>query len=145
MKNFLFIFTLLFGFNVFSQNFVAQNSEVSTSIQSTESIAPKVTSISKLFYESNESNLSEDSISSLNAILIILKENDTMNISINSHTDMDENDVNLCAMRALKVKKYLIKNGIKSSRLKVNNFGNSKPIVEGRLDKLDRRVEFIFE
>ena len=145
MKNFLFIFTLLFGFNVFSQNFVAQNSEVSTSIQSTEIIAPKVTSISKLFYESNESNLSEDSISSLNAILIILKENDTMNISINSHTDMDENDVNLCAMRALKVKKYLIKNGIKSSRLKVNNFGNSKPIVEGRLDKLDRRVEFIFE
>ncbi len=145
MKNSLFIFALLFGFNVFSQNFVAQNSEVSTSIQSTESIAPKVTSISKLFYESNDSNLSEESISSLNAILIILKENDTMNISINSHTDMDENDVNLCAMRALKVKKYLIKNGIKSSRLKVNNFGNSKPIVEGRLDKLDRRVEFIFE
>lgn len=144
MKN-LFIFALLFGFNVFSQNFVTQNSEVSTSIQSTEIITPKVTSISKLFYESNDSNLSEDSISSLNAILIILKENDTMSISINSHTDMDENDVNLCAMRALKVKKYLIKNEIKSSRLKVNNFGNSKPIVEGRLDKLDRRVEFIFE
>lgn len=145
MKNSLLIFALLFGFNSFSQNFVAQNSEVSTSIQLDEIVAPKVTSISKLFYESNESSLSDESILSLNTIVMILRDNPDMNISVNSYKSTDENDVNLSANRALIVKRYLVKNGIKSNRLKVNNFGSSKPTLEGTVNKLDRRVEFIFE
>ena len=145
MKNYLLIFALLFGFNSFSQNFIASNTEVSTSIQSTENIAPKVTKINKLFFETNESTLSEESILSLNTVVMVMTDNPKMHISINSFTDIDETEVSLSASRALKVKHYLVKNGLTSDRLKTVNFGNSKPTYEGHLSELDRRVEFVFE
>lgn len=145
MKNSIIIIALLFVFNSFSQNLVASNTEVSTSNHSTEVIAPKVTKIDKLFYDPNESELSDESIASLNTFVLILNENPKMHISINSYTDIDENEAMLSANRALKVKHFLLKNGITSDRLKTNNFGNSKPTYEGYLNKLDRRVEFIIE
>lgn len=145
MKNSLLLLALIFGFNSFSQNFFASNSEVSTSIQSAEYIAPKVTKINKLFFETNEATLSEESILSLNTLVMVMTENPKMHISINSFTDIDETEANLSASRALKVKHYLVKKGITSDRLKTVNFGNSKPTYEGHLSELDRRVEFVFE
>ncbi len=145
MKNSLLIFALLFGFNSFSQNFLASNFEVSTSNHSTEVIAPKVTKIDKLYFSTNDTTLSEESILSLNAIVMVMKDNPKMHISINSYTDVDEINPGLSSSRALKAKHYLVKNGITSDRLTTVNFGNSKPTYEGHLSELDRRVEFIFE
>lgn len=145
MKNSLLIFAMLFGFNSFSQNLIASNSEVSTSNHLTEVIAPKITKIEKLYFLTNDATLSEESILSLNAVVMVMKDNPKMHISINSYTDVDESDSLLSSSRALKAKHYLVKNGITSDRLRTVNFGNSKPTYEGHLSDLDRRVEFIFE
>ncbi len=145
MKNTIIIFAILICFSSFSQNFVASNSEVSTSNQLNENNLQNVTSIKKLYFDSNESVLSDESILSLNNVVKVLKDNPKMHISINSYTDIDETDPVLSSSRALKVKHFLVKNGITTDRLKTVNFGNSKPTYEGHLSELDRRVEFIFE
>ncbi len=65
-----------------------------------------------------------------------------------SHEGTDEYNMGLSKRRALSVKKYLVKKGIKAEKLDIKPFGESQPIAtndneEGRAK--NRRVEFIIE
>jgi outer membrane protein OmpA-like peptidoglycan-associated protein len=78
----------------------------------------------------------------------ILKENNSTIIEIGGHTDSDgtkERNLKLSKRRANAVKEYLIKRGIKASRLKAVGYGESKPKVPNTSRKnkrVNRRVEF---
>ncbi len=145
MNNCSIVFLIFFGLNGFSQNFIASNSEVSTSNHYIEINSPKTTSIDKLYFESNSSDLNEASILSLKTVIMIMKDNPKMNISIKSFIDINEKQTMLSANRAFKVKKYLVKKGIISDRLNVKYLGNTIPTNQGDLNKLERRVEFIID
>jgi outer membrane protein OmpA-like peptidoglycan-associated protein len=78
-----------------------------------------------------------------------LKDNPTMKLEIDGHTDSDGGDVynlNLSQARADEVKRQLVASGIPAKRLTTKGFGAAKPIkpnttATGKAE--NRRVEFI--
>ena len=84
----------------------------------------------------------------LDASVQILKDNPHLNIQIEAHTDSrgsDNYNLLLSDGRASSVKKYLIKNGIKTARLSSIGMGESTPITSNDTDEgrqLNRRVVF---
>ena len=81
-------------------------------------------------------------------IATLLKENDTIKIEISGHTDSDgtkKNNLRLSKMRAERIKKYLVKQGIEKRRIKAVGYGESRPLVPNNSLKnkeINRRVEF---
>lgn len=142
MKNLFIIATILFTLNNFSQNFVAFNDEINTT---NVTFDDNVQTVDNLYFAENVSILNKNATSTLKSILNLLLNNTQVNISINSYTDESELNKNLSNRRAIAAKKYLVKNGVSSKRLKINNFGNSKPLAESNSQELERRVEFILE
>ncbi|MFV0390360.1 MAG: OmpA family protein [Paludibacteraceae bacterium] len=114
---------------------------------------PKGTTVSASFenieFDFDSDVIKEESKSTLNQVISILKENDTWStIRIMGHTDntgSDSYNQNLSERRAASVAKYLTENGIATSKISSEGFGESRPIAtndtaEGRQD--NRRVEF---
>ena len=65
----------------------------------------------------------------LKDLLAIMLDHDDLHIKIHGHICCAINDSqNLSAQRALKVKNYLISNGVSSNRLSHEGHGSSKPI-----------------
>ncbi|BDW10700.1 hypothetical protein PSHI8_07820 [Polynucleobacter sp. SHI8] len=98
-------------------------------------------------YNTGESEVPDNVKPILNQIADILK-NDTLNVSINGHTDNvgnpEENKV-LSLTRADKIKSYLVSQGVAISQLKTAGFGDTKPIAENSSDigkAKNRRIEF---
>ena len=61
-------------------------------------------------------------------------------------TGNEDQNIKLSERRAYSVASYLVKKGIAASRIKVEGFGGSKPLVvpaEGEYFPANRRVEFI--
>ncbi|MGC3978543.1 MAG: OmpA family protein [Paludibacteraceae bacterium] len=102
-----------------------------------------------LEFEFNKSVLHTSSIDYLNQITELLLKFKNIDMTIVGHTDSigtQDSNLRLSKERALAVYNYLIKKGIKSSRLSCEFYGSTKPInsnetEEGR--KKNRRVEFI--
>lgn len=104
--------------------------------------------LNNLFFDLEKATLRPESFPELNRIVTLMKENATMQIEIAGHTDTtgsEEYNLNLSKQRANSVAGYLAGKGIDKSRMTVEFFGESKPMVsnetrEGR--KKNRRVEF---
>ena len=85
----------------------------------------------------------------MNSLAEKLKQKTEWNLLLSGHTDNDgDDDANmiLSKNRSETVKSYLISRGISESRIKVNYFGETKPVAnnntsEGR--RKNRRVEFV--
>jgi OmpA-OmpF porin, OOP family len=81
-------------------------------------------------------------------LVLLLKQNINLEISLSGHTDdvgHDNDNLLLSQARSNAVKTYLTNNGIAISRLTSEGFGEKNPIAsnsteEGR--QLNRRVEF---
>lgn len=105
--------------------------------------------LNNIFFDFDKATLKEESFPELKRITEFMKENNSIKISISGHADAtgDENyNMNLSKRRAEAVAKYLVHNNIASERIKVEYFGETKPIesndsLEGR--RKNRRVEFI--
>jgi outer membrane protein OmpA-like peptidoglycan-associated protein len=104
--------------------------------------------VQNLEFETSKSIIRESSKSSLNSFSEKLKQKSNWNLVLDGHTDnVGDEDANLLLSknRVEAVKNYLISKGISESRIKVNYFGETKPIAdnnttEGR--QKNRRVEF---
>lgn len=102
-----------------------------------------------ILYKTNSTVLDSTSLNVLQDFALFLKENPTVIISINGHTDNEggaASNLTLSTNRAKTVYDYLIQLGISASRLSYKGFGQSKPLgsndnEEGR--KLNRRTEFV--
>jgi OOP family OmpA-OmpF porin len=104
--------------------------------------------LNNLFFDLEKATLRPESFPELNRIVTLMNENATMQIEIAGHTDTtgsDEYNLYLSKKRANSVASYLAGKGIDKSRMTVEFYGETKPMVsnetrEGR--KKNRRVEF---
>lgn len=105
--------------------------------------------VKNLEFETGKDVIEESSNSSLNSLAEKLKQKSEWNLLLSGHTDnVGDDDANmiLSKNRAEAVKNYFISKGIAEDRIKVNYFGETKPIAdnstsEGR--QKNRRVEFV--
>jgi OOP family OmpA-OmpF porin len=85
----------------------------------------------------------------LNEVAQALKDNPTIKVEIQGHTDSVGNDnfnLKLSQKRAESVRTYLIKQGIASDRMTAKGYGENVPIADNRTGDgraQNRRVEFV--
>lgn len=107
--------------------------------------------INDILYATNSYTLTNRSKFILRGFAKFLKENPTIVVAINGHTDdVGEDDVNqlLSENRAKGVRDYLVSLGIDASRLKSNGFGETQPKVANESDvsrAINRRTDFVIE
>lgn len=105
--------------------------------------------INDILYATNSSNLSDRSKFILKGFARFLKENPTIEVSIQGHTDDvgdDEKNFKLSEDRAEGVKTYLISLGIPKGRLTSEGFGETAPKVDNDTEEhraMNRRTEFV--
>lgn len=88
--------------------------------------------LNNIFYEFGKWNLTPESVTGLNALIKILKDNPNITIELSAHTDYKGDNANnklLSERRAKSVVDYLIAEGIASNRLTAVGYGEEKPFV----------------
>jgi OmpA-OmpF porin, OOP family len=113
-----------------------------------EEVIQKIERAAKnIYFNTGKSTLLPKSFKSLNEVVAILKEDETLRIDVGGHTDntgkADKNQT-LSEARAAAVRAYLIKKGISEDRLTSAGYGQDQPVadnatVTGRAE--NRRVE----
>jgi len=104
--------------------------------------------LKNIYFDFDKTTLKSESFVELNKVVDFLKRNGNVAIEIAGHTDSKGSDtynLNLSQGRSQSVVDYLISQGIDSSRLNAQGYGESKPIdtndsEAGRAN--NRRVEF---
>jgi len=100
-----------------------------------------------ILFETSKSSFQAQTMPVLEAMTAILKEYPAANFSLEGHTDSDGKDVanmKLSENRAAAVVKYLVDNGIATSRLSSKGFGETMPIDSNKTKvgkANNRRVE----
>lgn len=108
----------------------------------------KIVITETIHFETGKAVILPISYSILNAVAEVLKQNPTIKVRVEGHTDSvgsDEFNLRLSQARADAVMKYLISQGISPDRLEARGYGETMPIAdnstpEGRAK--NRRVEF---
>ena len=117
----------------------------------TTKIEEEIDSLSKnILFEFDKSLIRKASFGDLESVINILKQNPSLKISLQGHTDATGNELyntDLSKNRVNAIRDFMIMNGIKSNRILVNYHGEKKPKVDnstvpGRA--LNRRVEISF-
>ena len=110
--------------------------------------AGKTTILKNIFFATDSFNLIQASKVQLMEMVDFMKNNSNLVIEIGGHTDhqgSEKYNLNLSANRADAVVKYLIANGISSSRLRSKGYGYSIPLADNSTDEgraQNRRTEF---
>ena len=105
--------------------------------------------LNNIHFESGKSELLSRSFRELDQLVKTLKQNNSMKIEIQGHTDNTGNSSSnkiLSEKRAKTVVSYLIDNGIQKNRLTFSGQGDSKPISDNSTEggrKKNRRVEYV--
>ncbi|WP_431217735.1 OmpA family protein [Puia sp. P3] len=103
--------------------------------------------LKNIFFETNKYELKPQSEAELNNVVQLLKDNPTLRIQINGHTDNSGKTADnqlLSENRAKAVTTYLVSKGIAAARLAFKGFGDTVPVAdnstpEGRAQ--NRRTE----
>lgn len=104
--------------------------------------------LNNIFFESGSYELDDKSISELNKVVTLLKENKDIKVEISGHTDDvgSANDNNMLSnKRASSVKQYLVNKGVSISSIIAKGYGETKPKVANDSDinrAKNRRIEF---
>jgi outer membrane protein OmpA-like peptidoglycan-associated protein len=102
-----------------------------------------------IFFEFNKATIKSVSFSLLNEVAQAMKDNPTLKVEVQGHTDSVGNDrfnLKLSQKRAESVKAYLTKQGIEASRMVPKGYGETVPIADNRTSdgrSENRRVEFV--
>jgi outer membrane protein OmpA-like peptidoglycan-associated protein len=100
-----------------------------------------------ILFETGKFVLLPESISELEKIVSILRENPTLKVQISGHTDnvgKEADNLVLSAARAKAVVDYIITKGIASARLTHKGFGAAQPVADNATEQgrsLNRRTE----
>jgi outer membrane protein OmpA-like peptidoglycan-associated protein/tetratricopeptide (TPR) repeat protein len=139
------------GYLFFSDNFPLKNNapdstyNIDIPLQPLEKNATVI--LRNIFFDVNKYDLQPESFVELDNLVSLLKENPTLKISINGHTDNTGNpadNMKLSNNRANEVVRYLVSKGIEAARLTAKGWGETQPIAtnnteEGRAK--NRRTE----
>jgi len=104
----------------------------------------------KLYFDFNQYEITAETKSALNDMVEMLKNNTSLSISIEGHTDnvgTEAYNDNLSINRSRAVLGYLMKKGVSKSRVSIKGFGYKKPAAPNTTDQnrsLNRRVEVRF-
>ena len=93
----------------------------------------KVCDLRDIYYETNDYSLTAESKMLLALFIEFLKENPTVKVEIQGHTDnigRDEDNLLLSENRAKSVYDYVVSQGIPANRLRYKGYGESKPIAD---------------
>ena len=105
--------------------------------------------LNNIFFKRAKAEILPKSFPELHELVKILKENPSLRIRIEGHTDnqgLAELNWKLSQERADVIYKFLTSNGIKKKRLEAKGFGPSRPVVDNdnpALRQLNRRVVFV--
>src|SRR5687768_3646808 len=103
--------------------------------------------LDNVIFPVGRSKINEDSYSELNLVVDMMKENKTMVIQLEGHTDYQGNprdNLKLSKARVESVKSYLTSQGIAKNRVKTKAFGGTMPLSRDNTPeahRLNRRVE----
>ena len=106
-------------------------------------------SMAPIYFMRGKDRILSVSYKELDRLGSILRKYPSMHIRINGHTDNIGDDwslYQLSAQRATAVKRYLVKTGIQSYRIKTRGYGPSQPITDNSSEELrsqNRRVEVL--
>ena len=104
--------------------------------------------LKNIYFDFDKTTLKKESFVELNKVVDFLKQNHTVEIQIEGHTDSkgsDEYNLNLSQGRSQSVVDYIVSQGIDGTRLRAQGYGESKPIDTNDTDAgraNNRRVEF---
>lgn len=144
------------GYLFFSERLYAQESQRRDPIHWEIALVP-ITNEAKsntpyilknVLFKTGESKIQSGSELELMKLLNILKENPSLRIQINGHTDDIGDSVankTLSKNRAASVKEYLVQHGIDTGRIQTVGYGDTKPLVPNTSETnrmLNRRTEF---
>ncbi len=139
------------GYLFFSDNFVLSNNipdstyHIDIPLQSIETNATVV--LRNIFFDVNKYELKTESFVELDNVVKLLKENPSLKIQINGHTDntgRPEDNLKLSNSRANAVVQYLTSKGIDSKRLSYRGYGSSQPVADNSNEAgkaMNRRTE----
>lgn len=110
--------------------------------------ATRATLAEKVFFDYDQSTLSDEARAALDKKLPILRANAGLRLRISGHADergSDEYNIALGQRRAVAVKRYLMDQGIDGGRLDIVSLGEEQPAVQGMSEDAfaqNRRAEF---
>jgi OmpA-OmpF porin, OOP family len=113
----------------------------------TTHVVGHVMRLQNLIFEVGNAKIDPDSYSELDLVLNMLKENPTMIIQLEGHTDYvgaASDNMKLSQRRVESVKNYLVNKGVNKNRLKTKAFGGTQPLSRDNTPeahRLNRRVE----
>ncbi|MES2520126.1 MAG: OmpA family protein [Bacteroidota bacterium] len=105
--------------------------------------------LNSVFFEQSKSDIVETSFPELNRIVQVMKENPTMEIMLEGHTDNQgdwNENLKLSKQRVEEVKKYLASKGVDMKRIQTQGYGSTRPVASNNSEekrKMNRRVEFM--
>ncbi len=100
-----------------------------------------------VYFEFDKYNLSTRSIQALKSVIELMKENDSIEITIAGHADergTREYNLALGQRRAESVADYMVLKGISRSRLTIKSYGEEMPMMQGSNERSwarNRRAE----
>jgi OmpA-OmpF porin, OOP family len=103
--------------------------------------------LNNIFFEFNSAELTNESTTELKGLVQLLRQNPTLQIVIEGHTDeigSTPSNQLLSEKRAKSVVNYLVKKGIAPNRLNAIGKGKSEPVIAtGQAEQVNRRIEFV--
>ncbi len=102
-----------------------------------------------VYFDTNKTTIKAVSFELLNEVALALKDNPTIKVQVEGHTDSrggDAKNLKLSQGRAESVLAYLVRQGISADRLSAKGFGEAVPISDNRTQvgrEQNRRVEFL--
>ena len=106
--------------------------------------------IKSILFEFDKAIVQKVSYGELESLINLLNTSPNLIIALEGHTDakgQESYNVNLSKSRVNAVKEFLVANGIKEDRIKLNYFGENKPKAENETPegrKINRRVDIYF-
>ena len=103
-----------------------------------------------ILFEFDKAIVQKVSFGELESLINLLNTRQNLIIALDGHTDakgQESYNVNLSKNRVNAVKEFLVANGIKADRIKINYFGENKPKAENETPegrKINRRVDIYF-
>lgn len=135
------------GYSTFTDIISINEEDLTKDIFLVPSVVGQILRMNKLLFKQSTAQFYEDSFEELNSLHILLKENPTMVVQLEGHTDYRGNsklNMKLSQDRVEAVKKYLINKGVNKNRIKIKAFGGTMPLSKEDSEEaqtMNRRVE----
>lgn len=108
----------------------------------------KTGNLPKIQFEFDKAEITPESYTTLEQIVLILKSTDRLKLMIQAHTDAigsDDYNMDLSERRANAVKSHLASKGVPPPSMRFHGYGASRPLADNATDEgraKNRRVEF---